>query len=78
MVNCRRKTTRTVRRAIDKRILTLENRTLRVELEAQSAPGPRIIDNTPAMQQLRATIAQIANTGAGAGTSVAGTSGESG
>ncbi len=55
---------KTVRRAIDKRILTLENRTLRVELEAQSAPGPRIIGNTPVMQQLRATIAQIANSGA--------------
>lgn len=55
---------KTVRRALDKRALTLENRTLRKELEAQSVPGPRIIGNTKSMQQLRATIAQIANTGA--------------
>jgi two-component system C4-dicarboxylate transport response regulator DctD len=52
----------TVRRALDKRALTLENRTLRQELEAQSAPGPRIIGRTPAMQRLRATIAQLADT----------------
>ncbi len=55
---------KTVRRALDKRALTLENRSLRIELEAQSVPGPRIIGKTPSMQQLRATIAQIANTGA--------------
>jgi len=55
---------KTVRRALDKRALTLENRSLRIELEAQSALGPRIIGNTKAMQHLRATIAQIANTGA--------------
>lgn len=54
----------TVRRAMDKRALTLENRNLRQELEAQNAPGPRIIGNTPMMQRLRATIAQIAVAGA--------------
>ncbi|MET0047507.1 MAG: sigma-54 dependent transcriptional regulator [Sedimenticola sp.] len=54
----------TVRRAVDKRALTLENRKLKMELEAQSAPGPRIIGSTPAIQRLRATIAQIADTGA--------------
>jgi two-component system C4-dicarboxylate transport response regulator DctD len=54
----------TVRRALDKRTLTLENRCLRQELEAQSAPGPRIIGRTPAMQRLRATIAQLADTDA--------------
>jgi two-component system C4-dicarboxylate transport response regulator DctD len=54
----------TVRRALDKRALTLENRSLRQELQAQSAPGPRIIGNTPAMQRLRATIAQLADTDA--------------
>ncbi len=54
----------TVRRALDKRALTLENRTLRQELEAQSAPGPRIIGRTSVMQHLRATIASVANTGA--------------
>jgi len=55
---------KTVRRAMDKRRLTLENRTLRIELEAQSVPGPRIIGRTSGMQGLRATIAEIANTGA--------------
>ena len=54
----------TVRRAQDKRTLTLENRSLRQELEAQSAPGPRIIGRTPAIQRLRATIAQLADTDA--------------
>jgi len=54
----------TVNRAVDKRKLTLENRILRQELEAQSAPGPRIIGNTPAIHRLRATIAQIADTDA--------------
>ncbi len=54
----------TVRRAQDKRSLTLENRSLRQELEAQSAPGPRIIGRTPAIQRLRATIAQLADTDA--------------
>jgi two-component system C4-dicarboxylate transport response regulator DctD len=53
-----------VRRAMDKRALTLENRSLKMELEAQSAPGPRIIGRTPAMQRLRATIAQVADSGA--------------
>ncbi|MEJ1297897.1 MAG: sigma-54 dependent transcriptional regulator [Candidatus Sedimenticola sp. (ex Thyasira tokunagai)] len=54
----------TVRRALDKRLLTLENRQLRQELEVQSTPGPRIIGNTPAIQRLRATIARIATAGA--------------
>ena len=54
----------TVRRAQDKRALTLENRSLRQELEAQSALGPRIIGRTPAIQRLRATIAQLADTDA--------------
>jgi len=54
----------TVKRAVDKRKLTLENRSLRRELATQSAPGPRIIGNTPAMHRLRATIAQIADTDA--------------
>ncbi len=55
----------TVRRALDKRMLTLENRNLRFELEAQNnLPGPRIIGRSPAMQRLRSTIAQIADTDA--------------
>ncbi len=52
----------TVNRARDKRLLTLENRQLRGELEAQNAPGPRIIGRTPVMNQLRSTIAQLADT----------------
>lgn len=55
---------KTVERALEKRALTIENRTLRRELEAHSMPGPRIIGKTPSMQRLRATINQIANTGA--------------
>jgi two-component system C4-dicarboxylate transport response regulator DctD len=55
---------KTVRRALEKRILTLENRNLRAELEVHSAPGPRIIGKTPVMRRLRSTIAQIADTGA--------------
>lgn len=54
----------TVRRAMDKRSLTLENRNLKTELEAQSVPGPRIFGRTPAMQRIRATIAQISDTNA--------------
>ncbi len=55
---------KTVTRALEKRMLTLENRLLRTELEAHSVPGPRIIGVTPATKHLRATIAQIADTGA--------------
>ncbi|MCG7866913.1 MAG: sigma-54 dependent transcriptional regulator [Candidatus Thiodiazotropha taylori] len=55
----------TVKRALDKRALTLENRSLRQELDAQNnTPGPRIIGRSPAMQRLRSTIAQIADTDA--------------
>ncbi|WP_136247035.1 sigma-54-dependent transcriptional regulator [Halomonas borealis] len=47
-----------VRRGIDKRRLSLENRTLKAELEAQqSAPGPRLVGRTPALQRL-ASMAQ--------------------
>ena len=55
---------KTVLRALEKRMLTLENRILRQELKAHSAPGPRIIGRTPAMVRLRATIAKVADTGA--------------
>ena len=55
---------KTVQRALEKRALTIENRVLRRELEVQSVPGPRIIGKTPAMENLRATIAQLADTGA--------------
>lgn len=55
---------KTVLRGLEKRALTLENRNLRRELELHSAPGPRIIGRTPAMEKLRTTIAQVADTGA--------------
>ncbi|EKD34723.1 MAG: hypothetical protein ACD_75C02217G0003 [uncultured bacterium] len=55
---------KTVLRGLEKRSLTLENRNLRRELELHSAPGPRIIGRTPAMEKLRSTIAQVADTGA--------------
>ncbi|MBN0988355.1 sigma-54-dependent transcriptional regulator [Amphritea pacifica] len=51
-----------VRRAAEKRRLTLENRALRKALEAQGGIGPRIIGNSPRIQQLRAMIQHIADT----------------
>lgn len=53
---------KTVLRGLEKRALTLENRALRRELELHSAPGPRIIGRTPAMEKLRGTISQVADT----------------
>lgn len=55
---------KTVQRALEKRALTIENRSLRRELVAHSTPGPRIIGRTPVMEHLRAAIAQVADTGA--------------
>ena len=54
----------TVRRALEKRQLTLENRDLKSELNAHNVLGPRIIGNTPGMQALRNTINQLADTDA--------------
>jgi two-component system C4-dicarboxylate transport response regulator DctD len=54
----------TVGRAIDKRTLTMENRRLKNELAVQSQLGPRLIGNTPAVQRLRLTIGQVADTDA--------------
>lgn len=48
-----------VRRAVEKRALTLENRTLREELAEQSAPGPRVIGNAPAVSQLRRLVRSV-------------------
>ncbi|TDP00514.1 sigma-54-dependent transcriptional regulator [Marinomonas balearica] len=53
-----------VKRASEKRQLTLENRNLRLELAAQNAPGPRIIGNTPGMHRLRQALLHVADTGA--------------
>ena len=55
---------KTVKRALEKRTLTLENRNLRLELKAQKTPGPRIIGKTQKMELLRTTIAQVADAGA--------------
>ena len=54
----------TVARALEKRSLTMENRSLKNELAVQSMPGPRIIGNTAAVHRLRLTIGQIADTDA--------------
>ncbi|MCV6612186.1 MAG: sigma-54 dependent transcriptional regulator [Amphritea sp.] len=51
-----------VRRAVEKRNLTLENRQLKKALEAQGGIGPRIIGNSARIQQLRGMIQQIADT----------------
>ncbi|QEM83359.1 sigma-54-dependent transcriptional regulator [Halomonas binhaiensis] len=49
-----------VKRGIDKRRLSLENRYLKAELEAQqSAPGPRLVGRTPAIQRLAAMVQRI-------------------
>jgi two-component system C4-dicarboxylate transport response regulator DctD len=50
-----------VRRAMEKRALTIENRCLKLELEAQSAPGPRLLGNAPAVIQLRSLLHRIAD-----------------
>nr|WP_082708607.1 sigma-54 dependent transcriptional regulator [Marinobacterium profundum] len=50
-----------VRRAMEKRALTIENRRLKLELEAQSAPGPRLLGNAPAVTQLRRLLHSIAD-----------------
>lgn len=51
-----------VRKAYDKRMLVLENRNLKKELELQNAPGLRIIGKTVAIQQLRNQITRLAGT----------------
>lgn len=51
-----------VRRAVEKRALVMENRKLKLELEVQSAPGPRIIGNTPVIAQVRTLVHHIADT----------------
>ncbi|WP_435101850.1 sigma-54-dependent transcriptional regulator [Arhodomonas sp. AD133] len=56
--------TEVVRRALDKRRLTLENRHLRQALAAHSAPGPRLIGQTRVIHRLRGLIHQIADTDA--------------
>ena len=51
-----------VRRALEKRALTLENRNLRKELEAHTSPGPRILGNTPPILKMRRVLHQVMDT----------------
>lgn len=49
-----------VRRGVEKRRLSLENRCLKAELEAQqNAPGPRVVGRTEVMQRLAAMVQRI-------------------
>ncbi len=54
----------TVSRAMEKRKLTLENQQLKRSLKASQTLGPRIIGETASIQELRETIAHIADTDA--------------
>lgn len=54
----------TVKRAIERRKLTLENQKLKRALKANQTLGPRIIGNTNSIQDLRDTITHIADTNA--------------
>jgi two-component system C4-dicarboxylate transport response regulator DctD len=49
-----------VRRGVEKRRLSLENRRLKAELEAhQNAPGPRVVGRTDVMQRLASMVQRI-------------------
>ncbi|MEH6625586.1 MAG: sigma-54 dependent transcriptional regulator [Motiliproteus sp.] len=50
-----------VRRAMEKRALTLENRELRQELQAQNTPGPRIIGKAQSVHRMRQLLMQVAD-----------------
>jgi two-component system, NtrC family, C4-dicarboxylate transport response regulator DctD len=54
----------TVRRAIERRTLLLENHALRRELAGQNTIAPRIIGRSPVIEQVRRLIANIAPTDA--------------
>jgi len=54
--------TESVKRAIEKRLLTEENKTLKKALQAKETLGPRIIGTTKAIVELREMIGQIADT----------------
>jgi len=49
----------TVKRAIDKRTLVLENRQLKKEIETHCLPGPRILGNSPSIVQMRNILNQV-------------------
>ncbi len=48
----------TVKRALDKRSLVLENRLLKKEIETHCLPGPRILGNSPNIVQMRNILNQ--------------------
>ncbi len=48
-----------VKRALEKRALTLENRTLKQELESISLPGPRILGHSPGIKQMKHILHQV-------------------
>lgn len=54
--------TDSVKRAIEKRMLTEENKTLKKALQAKDTLGPRIIGTTQAIVELREMIGHIADT----------------
>jgi two-component system C4-dicarboxylate transport response regulator DctD len=54
----------TVRRALERRMLVLENLALRRELAGQNPVAPRIIGRSPAIEQVRRLIANVAPTDA--------------
>ncbi|MCP4472467.1 MAG: sigma-54-dependent Fis family transcriptional regulator [Gammaproteobacteria bacterium] len=54
----------TVKRGLDTRRLTLENRDLKIELNEQDTLGPRLIGKTAVMKSLRRSINQLADTSA--------------
>jgi two-component system C4-dicarboxylate transport response regulator DctD len=54
----------TVRRALERRLLMLENHALRRELAGQNTLAPRIIGKSPAIEQVRNLIANVAPTDA--------------
>ncbi|QBQ96009.1 sigma-54-dependent transcriptional regulator [Paraburkholderia pallida] len=54
----------TVRRALERRTLMLENLALRRELAGQNTLAPRIIGKSPAIEQVRRLIANVAPTDA--------------
>lgn len=49
----------TVKRALDKRSLILENRQLKKEIETHCSPGPRILGNSPSIVQMRNMLNQV-------------------
>lgn len=54
--------TESVKRAIEKRLLTEENKTLKKALQAKETLGPRIIGTTKSIIELREMISHIADT----------------